>query len=205
MAFRAVRSTVSVEVRNTVMPGVRARNFTRGSVWPRLGSKLSGRLRNAGPAAAAWAGNTPRTDVMRIETTSQHPAGTVIYRRSPSNAERSDPWSRPGPGRRIMPQRRRNLNRRRGRGASERRSRRRGSDRKSTRLNSSHLGISYAVFCLKKKTSQYSLYIVVITALALLGLPIGHAMLAGSVLYMLLAGQDRGQVDDQLLKDLKQN
>src|SRR5258705_10934655 len=26
-------------------------------------------------------------------------------------------------------------------------------DRKSTRLNSSHLGISYAVFCLKKKTA----------------------------------------------------
>src|SRR5437899_8942494 len=26
-----------------------------------------------------------------------------------------------------------------------------GKDRKSTRLNSSHLGISYAVFCLKKK------------------------------------------------------
>src|SRR5258705_7668138 len=28
----------------------------------------------------------------------------------------------------------------------------RAKDRKSTRLNSSHLGISYAVFCLKKKT-----------------------------------------------------
>src|SRR5262245_63566503 len=27
-------------------------------------------------------------------------------------------------------------------------------DRKSTRLNSSHLGISYAVFCLKKKTKK---------------------------------------------------
>src|SRR5205814_8753901 len=27
-------------------------------------------------------------------------------------------------------------------------------DRKSTRLNSSHLGISYAVFCLKKKTQR---------------------------------------------------
>src|SRR5436853_4885480 len=27
-------------------------------------------------------------------------------------------------------------------------------DRKSTRLNSSHLGISYAVFCLKKKKEQ---------------------------------------------------
>src|SRR5262245_64939024 len=30
------------------------------------------------------------------------------------------------------------------------------SDRKSTRLNSSHLGISYAVFCLKKKKKQYT-------------------------------------------------
>src|SRR5690242_21144931 len=27
-------------------------------------------------------------------------------------------------------------------------------DRKSTRLNSSHMSISYAVFCLKKKTNQ---------------------------------------------------
>src|SRR5947199_6554575 len=29
----------------------------------------------------------------------------------------------------------------------------RNEDRKSTRLNSSHLGISYAVFCLKKKNT----------------------------------------------------
>src|SRR5688500_19597655 len=29
-------------------------------------------------------------------------------------------------------------------------------DRKSTRLNSSHLVISYAVFCLKKKTTRYN-------------------------------------------------
>src|SRR5205814_10355245 len=29
-----------------------------------------------------------------------------------------------------------------------------GVDRKSTRLNSSHLGISYAVFCLKKETKE---------------------------------------------------
>src|SRR3712207_7095449 len=29
-------------------------------------------------------------------------------------------------------------------------------DRKSTRLNSSHANISYAVFCLKKKNTQYS-------------------------------------------------
>src|SRR3712207_7375692 len=32
-----------------------------------------------------------------------------------------------------------------------RRQHRRGADRKSTRLNSSHANISYAVFCLKKK------------------------------------------------------
>src|SRR5262245_64522042 len=51
--------------------------------------------------------------------------------------------------------------------AARRRSRPRGStssftgrsrgpirDRKSTRLNSSHLGISYAVFCLKKKKNK---------------------------------------------------
>src|SRR5205814_8587950 len=39
----------------------------------------------------------------------------------------------------------------------ERRSRRARAwrqDRKSTRLNSSHLGISYAVFCLKKKKNK---------------------------------------------------
>src|SRR2546430_9911028 len=32
-----------------------------------------------------------------------------------------------------------------------------GPDRKSTRLNSSHSQISYAVFCLKKKTNTHSL------------------------------------------------
>src|SRR2546430_4397694 len=31
-------------------------------------------------------------------------------------------------------------------------------DRKSTRLNSSHSQISYAVFCLKKKTSQFPVF-----------------------------------------------
>src|SRR5690625_6696170 len=32
-----------------------------------------------------------------------------------------------------------------------------GEDRKSTRLNSSHVAISYAVFCLKKKTEHQPL------------------------------------------------
>src|SRR5947199_2582434 len=40
------------------------------------------------------------------------------------------------------------------RGARMQGERRRAGDRKSTRLNSSHLGISYAVFCLKKKTRR---------------------------------------------------
>src|ERR1039458_10528048 len=35
----------------------------------------------------------------------------------------------------------------------------RTTDRKSTRLNSSHLGISYAVFCLKKKKTKYNTHI----------------------------------------------
>src|SRR2546426_4837348 len=47
---------------------------------------------------------------------------------------------------------------RRGSGSCRRACRRRGSsagsDRKSTRLNSSHLVISYAVFCLKKKKKK---------------------------------------------------
>src|SRR5256885_12031917 len=38
------------------------------------------------------------------------------------------------------------------------RGRRRWGDRKSTRLNSSHLVISYAVFCLKKKKNTAHLY-----------------------------------------------
>src|SRR3989454_1438333 len=45
---------------------------------------------------------------------------------------------------------------RRGRSRPEARGRARGGllDRKSTRLNSSHLVISYAVFCLKKKKKK---------------------------------------------------
>src|SRR3712207_8536290 len=33
-------------------------------------------------------------------------------------------------------------------------------DRKSTRLNSSHANISYAVFCLKKKKNQSNMYLI---------------------------------------------
>src|SRR5438874_9325578 len=37
-----------------------------------------------------------------------------------------------------------------------RQTRRAAGDRKSTRLNSSHVEISYAVFCLKKKKKKYT-------------------------------------------------
>src|SRR5437899_8461777 len=40
------------------------------------------------------------------------------------------------------------------RGPGDRREATSEGDRKSTRLNSSHLGISYAVFCLKKKKKK---------------------------------------------------
>src|SRR5690242_20969223 len=36
-----------------------------------------------------------------------------------------------------------------------------GEDRKSTRLNSSHMSISYAVFCLKKKKKKNKTYILI--------------------------------------------
>src|SRR5437773_7012373 len=43
---------------------------------------------------------------------------------------------------------------RRDEGPADRREQRAEGDRKSTRLNSSHITISYAVFCLKKKKSK---------------------------------------------------
>jgi tripartite ATP-independent transporter DctM subunit len=53
--------------------------------------------------------------------------------------------------------------------------------------------------------SPFSLAIVAITMLAFLGLPIGHSMIAGSVLYLLLAGQDMGTVAEQLLNGMYSN
>ena len=53
--------------------------------------------------------------------------------------------------------------------------------------------------------SPFSISIVVITGLAFLGLPIGHAMIAGSVLYLLLVGQDMGTVAEQLLNGMYTN
>ncbi|MFD2261908.1 TRAP transporter large permease [Lacibacterium aquatile] len=51
-------------------------------------------------------------------------------------------------------------------------------------------------------TSPFSLCLFTITGLSLLGLPIGHSMIGGSILYLLLAGLDMGTAAEQLLNGL---
>src|SRR3712207_7257901 len=88
------------------------------------------------------------TATTEIYTLSLHDALPIYH-------HRHRPGRRPG-GRRRPDQR----PRRPVRDAAARRSRRAGgqggepADRKSTRLNSSHANISYAVFCLKKKKTH---------------------------------------------------
>lgn len=53
--------------------------------------------------------------------------------------------------------------------------------------------------------SPFSISIVAMTVLAFLGLPIGHAMIAGSVLYLWLAGLDMGTAAEQLLNGMYVN
>ena len=51
-------------------------------------------------------------------------------------------------------------------------------------------------------TSPFSLTVMAIVALTLLGLPIGHAMIGGSVLYLLMTGLDMGTAAEQLLNGM---
>jgi tripartite ATP-independent transporter DctM subunit len=53
--------------------------------------------------------------------------------------------------------------------------------------------------------SPFSIAIVVITALAFLGLPIGLSMMAGSILYLLIVGADMGTVAEQFLNGMYSN
>jgi C4-dicarboxylate transporter, DctM subunit len=53
--------------------------------------------------------------------------------------------------------------------------------------------------------SPFSLCVVAMTALAFLGLPIGHAMIAGSILYLALAGLDMGTAAEQFLNGMYTN
>ena len=51
-------------------------------------------------------------------------------------------------------------------------------------------------------TSPFALALIAIVALSLLGLPIGHAMIAGSVLYLYRKGLDMGTAAEQLLNGM---
>jgi tripartite ATP-independent transporter DctM subunit len=50
--------------------------------------------------------------------------------------------------------------------------------------------------------SPFALAVVAIVTLSLLGLPIGHAMIAGSILYLYMAGLDMGTAAEQLLNGM---
>src|SRR5207253_8921275 len=79
---------------------------------------------------------------------------TTLFR---STGSRAALRARPAADRRRRPRRRRGdpaRRRRAHRGRSGRAAGGIAADRKSTRLNSSHVAISYAVFCLKKKKKK---------------------------------------------------
>ena len=48
----------------------------------------------------------------------------------------------------------------------------------------------------------FTICIISIIFLSLLGLPIGHAMIASSILYLLLSGLDMGTASEQLLNGM---
>lgn len=53
--------------------------------------------------------------------------------------------------------------------------------------------------------SPFSIALFAITALAFLGLPVGHAMITGSILYLWLAGLDMGTAAEQFLNGMMAN
>src|SRR5690348_18513697 len=79
---------------------------------------------------------------------------TTLFRSASGDARRRRADRGVGPERRSLRRGAGRLGRRRGRGCVADRAARAARDRKSTRLNSSHPSISYAVFCLKKKKAR---------------------------------------------------
>src|SRR3712207_7490699 len=74
----------------------------------------------------------PKRDAHEEHTIEQHPAHQQPF--APLTRRAAPPFTRPRPAPPCSP---------------------RPVDRKSTRLNSSHANISYAVFCLKKKKTKH--------------------------------------------------
>ena len=50
--------------------------------------------------------------------------------------------------------------------------------------------------------SPFSLSLIAIVALSLMGFPVAHAMIGGSILYLFLAGLDMGTAAEQLLNGM---
>src|SRR3712207_7483118 len=88
------------------------------------------------------------TATTEIYTLSLHDALPIYGNGSPAGARRPQPSHTTNVAGPVIPRPFRPPGSRRG---SPRPTRGRVQDRKSTRLNSSHANISYAVFCLKKK------------------------------------------------------
>src|SRR5439155_21082589 len=82
--------------------------------------------------------DTATTEIYTLSLHDALPICRAVRPRGPTAVARSSPRARPRAGARV---------------ASTRR-----PDRKSTRLNSSHVAISYAVFCLKKKKKNNTYY-----------------------------------------------
>ena len=51
-------------------------------------------------------------------------------------------------------------------------------------------------------SSSFGFAVLAILTLSMFGIPIGHAMIGGSVLYLLLAGLDLGTAAEQLLNGM---
>src|SRR2546428_2113455 len=124
---RAKRGRGSAESKRGVSTGLsRAGSILRGGFWPRATSCR----RRVAPSR----GRTPRPAATTATTGSRQPGGELAIPRGPHGSRQQKgvggPWSH-----RLVEDD--------GLDAIQ--------DRKSTRLNSSHDQISYAVFCLKKK------------------------------------------------------
>src|SRR5205814_4601250 len=114
----------------------RAVPHTAGAGRGLAGAAAGERFPATGPWLQRGGGTRPRRHGRRLPGVAPAPSST----RRPENVAGRRP--RPAGGTGAVP----------ARGGGGRR--RAAPDRKSTRLNSSHLGISYAVFCLKKKKKK---------------------------------------------------
>src|SRR3712207_7805780 len=90
----------------------------------------------------------PRSTLFPYTTLFRSGAGEPDH--APQDADPSQPSAESGTGVEEEPTPPENRGSEKGRGLVPEE----GKDRKSTRLNSSHANISYAVFCLKKKKTQ---------------------------------------------------